>query len=157
MSYIFSYCHMQENQSTYVQTFFILKTTIWDKAKHILFHRVHVLSEAFLVWSWSLPIIFNILSLTRRECSDGCKQTFTEPLFWNLKITMRKKRWKLSKFFKKGKRQQNTGKWNNLQKSWSGRIIPYPPHSLAGVMRAPVIVSKHVIQWWTLELSPAEK
>lgn len=43
-----------------------------------------------------------------RECLHGCKQTFTEPLLCNLKITMRKKKrdGELNKLKKKKKKKE---------------------------------------------------
>lgn len=57
-----------------------------------------------------------------RECLHGCKQTFTEPLLCNLKITMRKKKrdGELNKLKKKkeeeGERNKpQRGKLNSFQ------------------------------------------
>lgn len=108
------------------------------------------MSKAFLMWSYSTPVVFNIISITERECLHGCKQTFTESLLCDLKITKRKKKdRKLS--LKRRRRKQDTER-EIEQVAISPEVVKssHTQHILLQMLQAhqgwsPNI--QHIIQW----------
>ena len=84
--HVHSFCHicfynMQDYQPRYVQTLFThFPRQSFGIKQSIHVSQARIVAKAFLVPTRYTLIILYIISLWGKKYSDGCKQTFTEPL-----------------------------------------------------------------------------